>query len=142
MFEIQTSAIVNTSVKNLWNCLTKTEKYATWNKFITEINGVFCRGQQIKIKLLFPDKEQMIFKPICTEIIKNKEIRWVGNLWFDWIFRGEHYFLLNEVDDKTTELIHGEIFSGILSSFFKKKRGDITCEAFKVMNNNLVDKFN
>jgi len=141
MFEIQTKITINTSPENLWNHLTKTTDYSKWNKFITQIDGTFCRGKQIKIKLVFPDNKEMIFKPTCTEFIENKEIRWVGVLWFNWIFRGEHYFILNQIDAKTTELRHGEKFSGILAHYFKKNRGDITHEAFKIMNNNLAKQF-
>lgn len=56
----------------------------------------------------------MTFKPVVLKFEPKKEFRWKGKLGIQGIFDGEHYFILEEVDNNQTKLIHGEKFSGIL----------------------------
>jgi hypothetical protein len=137
MFEIKTNARINASSEKVWSWLADTKNYGKWNNFITEINGEFVEGNQITIKLSFPDNSKFTFKPICIRVAKNQEIRWAGKWMFNWLFRGEHYFILTQIDKETTDLLHGEIFTGLMSGFFGKKHGKITSDAFNIMNKDL-----
>ncbi|MCC2624300.1 MAG: hypothetical protein K0R14_173 [Burkholderiales bacterium] len=137
MFEVKTNIEIKASPEAIWNCLADTENYAKWNNFITGIDGEFCEGKQIIIKLSFPDNSKFTFKPVCIKVAKNQEIRWAGKWLFNWLFRGEHYFILTKIDEETTNLLHGEVFTGLMSNYFGKKHGGITYEAFNIMNKNL-----
>ena len=141
MFKIKTAALINAPIEAVWDCLVKTKDYSTWNNFIKKIDGSFIEGQQIKIELLFPDKKTMLFTPTCVKVDKPNELRWVGTLMWECIFKGEHYFKLESLDNNTTKLVHAEKFSGVLSYFFQWQRAAVTEQAFKIMNNDLVNRF-
>ena len=55
------------------------------------------------------------FSPIVLVVTPAKELRWRGVVMARWLFSGEHYFLLAEVDPQQTKLTHGERFSGLLA---------------------------
>jgi len=139
MFEIKTRILINASVEAVWSCLTNTRNYSIWNQFLRKIEGEFTESKKLNINLVAPDNEVMNFTPTCITVKKNQELRWVGIFGFSWIFRGEHYFILEEINKHQTQLIHGEKFTGILALIFKKKRGKITQEGFEMMNRNLSD---
>jgi hypothetical protein len=139
MFEIKTQILIDSPVESVWNCLTDTQNYSRWNQFIRKIEGQFSANQTLKITIAPPDNKSMDFKPTCIALKPNQELRWVGKMGFEWLFRGEHYFLLEKVNNQQTKLIHGEKFTGIIVPLFKKLRGNITQKGFELMNQNLVD---
>lgn len=139
MFEINTQILINAPLEAVWDCLADTHHYSDWNQFIRKIEGDFIQHNIIKINIVAPDGQNMNFTPTCLVVKKNQEIRWVGKMGFDWIFRGEHYFLLEKINNEQTKFIHGEKFTGLIALLFKKLRGDVTQKGFELMNQNLAD---
>jgi hypothetical protein len=80
----------------------------------------------------------MLFKPRVLINNTNREFRWKGKLFINGIFDGEHYFILNKISDNKTELIHGEIFTGILSGLIFNKIYKDTIAGFELMNKGLT----
>jgi len=142
MFEIKTQIIINSPIGTVWSCLMETEKYSVWNKFIHKVDGRFSENERVKIEMILPSGEIMQFSPVCTKVIKNSELRWVGNIGFDWIFKGEHYFILEPTEGNKTRLTHAEKFTGILCWLFKRWKADLTKQGFEIMNANLSDYIN
>jgi len=63
-------------------------------------------------------------------------LRWVGKLVVKGLFDGEHFFVLEKVNDEVTHFIHGELFSGLLTTFTGKMIDD-TKFGFEKMNDAL-----
>jgi hypothetical protein len=52
-----------------------------------------------------------------------------------WIFAGEHYFLLDRTAEGSTQLTHGERFTGLLAPFIMRGRTlAATAQGFVAMN--------
>lgn len=71
-------------------------------------------GEKLTVAIKPPDGNGMTFKPTILNFETNKEFRWKGKLGISGIFDGEHFFILEKLNDNQTKFIHGENFSGIL----------------------------
>jgi hypothetical protein len=128
--EITIKAPVNT----VWQLLTDFKSYPDWNPFVRSLKGIPKTGGRIEVKLQAPGGKPMVFKPkvLCFE--ENKELRWIGNLLFPWIFDGEHVFHLYENTDGSCTLQHYERFRGVLVPLLKKMLDTSTLAGFRQMN--------
>jgi hypothetical protein len=133
MEKIETEILIEASPNKVWELLMDFPGYPEWNPFIKSISGSAAVGGQITVRIEPPDSGGMSFKP---RVLKNDpvyEFRWKGKLLFPGLFDGEHYFLLHSVSDRSTRLIHGEIFSGILPPLLKSTLRK-TAQGFEMMN--------
>jgi len=114
MKEISTQIAIKASAAAIWNVLLDFDHYPEWNPFIKSISGKRKTGSQLTVFLQPPGEKGMTFKPTVLESKPHQEFRWLGKLWRGFLFNGEHYFLLQDMGNGTTNFIHGEKFTGIL----------------------------
>ena len=112
------------------------DNYPKWNPFITSISGKPKSGSRLTVSINPPGGKGMTFKPNILTLEANKEFRWKGKLGINGIFDGEHYFILESVDNDITKFIHGEKFSGLLVPFVRKML-DKTQKGFQLMNESI-----
>ena len=138
--ELQTETIIPASIKCVWQTLTCFAKYEAWNPFIPSIKGNLIVGEKLTIEIKPVGLEKQTFRPDVLKVVPQQEIRWAGVFLFSWLFRGEHYFILEPVNEHTTKLIHGEVFSGRLVKFFVKRLKGATYAGFLAMNEALTEQ--
>jgi hypothetical protein len=138
--KIETNIIIHHPIEKIWNKLTDFESYHEWNPFIQKIVGPQVVGEKLEIDIVPPGGKKSTFRPVLITFDKNKEMRWVGSLGSSWIFRGEHYFILEKIDENETSLIHGEVFSGALIPIFRCFAAEKTLKGFHLMNAYLADE--
>ena len=132
---ISTEININALPSKVWAVFTNFQEYPNWNPFIHSLQGVTTVGEQIKIQL--PD---MAFKPTILSYSTNKEMSWLGHLFFKGLFDGLHKFELKDNQDGTTTFVHSEQFSGLLVPLFKNKLKKDTLDGFKAMNQSLKER--
>jgi hypothetical protein len=130
--QIKTSITINASKERIWKILTEFESYHKWNSFIKSVSGEVKVGNRIQIKL-----QGMTFKPIVLTLKENRELKWLGHLWFKGLFDGEHKFYLTSNQNGTTDFEQSEYFSGILVKLFSKSLDKDTKIGFEQMNKEL-----
>lgn len=130
---IHTEIVINAGAADVWKVLTDFESYPQWNPFILSIEGKAVKGERLKNTLKNGDKT-IVFKPVVQEVTPLVSFSWLGSLFVKGIFDGRHYFKLEEISARQVKLVHGEAFSGILSSFILKKIGADTAANFVKMN--------
>lgn len=130
---IKTEIIIRASREKVWNILTNFSEYPQWNPFIIAVEGNLQTGNRLKNTLLSNGKK-MQFRPVILDVTPGKSFSWLGSLFIKGIFDGKHYFIIESIDETQVKLIHGEEFSGILSSYILKKIGDDTRKNFIAMN--------
>jgi hypothetical protein len=135
--EINTSITIQADRPTVWGTLTHFEGYPRWNRFMTRIEGKKHVGAILIVDIVLPGSKKATFKPTIIKYDANVEMRWVGILGTPWLFRGEHYFKLEKIDEKNTRLIHGEIFSGLLAPIFSALGDKKTLNGFNLMNDGL-----
>lgn len=137
MKELKTEILIKNSPQNVWTILADFKNYPNWNPFIKSITGDVTAGNKIIIRLEPPGANGMTFKPKVLVFEKNKEIRWIGNLWFKGLFDGEHKLEIIDNGNGTTNFKQSEQFRGILVPLLKKMLDVNTMNGFNLMNQKL-----
>jgi hypothetical protein len=128
MREIRTAIEINASPEKVWQIITGFEAFPDWNPFIKRISGDASVGGRLDVFLQPPDANGMGFKPTVLKSDTASEFRWKGRVMMPGVFDGEHYFIIEPLQENRVRFIHGEKFSGILVPLFggtitKAKRG-------------------
>ncbi len=137
MTHLKTEIILNAPKETVWNTLTAFDQYEKWNPFIVSSKGKAVLGTKLTNKMLNNGKAN-VFKPVVTKVEPNREFEWLGSGLLG-MFKGRHYFILEELGNEQTKLIHGEKFSGLLSGIILKMIGDETLQNFQKMNKALKE---
>jgi hypothetical protein len=132
--EIKTEIVINATPKKIWSILTNFDNYPNWNPFIKSIKGDVKVGYQITARIEPPQAKAMTFKPKVLTFETNKELSWLGHLWFPGLFDGEHKFALIDNGNGTATFIQSEKFKGILVPLFNKMLDNNTKRGFEEMN--------
>jgi len=132
MKEIKTEIIINASTEKVWNVLTENAAYPSWNPFIVSMEGTLAKGNTIT-NTLFSGGKKQTFKPLILAFDENKKLEWLGKLPLG-MFNGQHYFILEKVNENQTKFIHGEYFSGWLRGLIMSQIGEDTRANFVKMN--------
>jgi len=136
---IQTEILINTDITKVWDFLMNFDSYPKWNPFITSIVGEPKLGNRLTVSINLPGGKGMTFKPNILTLESNKEFRWKGKLGINGIFDGEHYFILEFLENDKTKFIHGEIFSGLIVPLVGKML-DKTQKGFQLMNETIKNE--
>lgn len=118
----------------VWEELTDGTSYPEWNPFVKHLSGDLVVGNRLNVTIQSEGNAPMDFTPEVLAATDSVEFRWVGKLGFRGIFDGEHYFILEETNQGTTILHHGENFRGILAYPLIALIGVDTENGFESMN--------
>jgi hypothetical protein len=136
MKNIQTEILILADNAKVWDVLMNFDSYPKWNPFITSISGEPKLGSRLTVSIKPPGGNGMTFKPNILTLEANKEFRWKGKLGINGIFDGEHYFILEVLENDKTKFIQGEKFSGLLVPLVGKML-DKTQKGFQLMNESI-----
>ena len=118
MAHIRTETIINTGPARVWQKLLKFEDYPVWNPLITKVKGQPFLGATLTISLAGPLDTSFDLDVKITQADENKELHWVGSFpIMNFLMTGDHYFILEDLGNGSTKLIHGEQFSGLMAPF-------------------------
>lgn len=120
MKKIETSIIIKATIEQVWQVLTDFKTYPVWSPTIKSFGQEPVLGQRCSVMLEQPDGFKIKMNPRFLRIDSNRELRWKGKLFIPGIFDGEHYFILEPMEEGQVRLIQGELFSGILIPFCGK----------------------
>lgn len=135
--KLHTEITINAAPERVWEILTDFQSYPKWNPFLKSLEGDVQIGKRITVNITPPDGKAMTFKPVVLEYKPHVEFKWLGHLWINGLFDGEHRFQLIHNSDNTTTFIHSEKFNGILVSLFSKMIENNTRRGFEAMNREL-----
>lgn len=138
MKSITTEIIIHAPASTIWSILNNFQAYPSWNPFITKMKGNLALGESLLV-IIANNGKKNTFKPVVTTLHKEEEFAWTGKLPLG-IFNGNHYFKLEKVDEQTTRFVHGEHFSGWLSSPILLLIEKETIRGFEAMNKALKNK--
>lgn len=137
--EIKTEILINAIPEKVWSIFTNFDNYPNWNPFIKSIKGDVKVGNKIIARIEPPEVKGMTFKPKILTFETNKELKWLGYLFFEGLFDGEHKFELIDNKNGTTTFRQSEKFKGILVPLFKNMLDNNTIKGFEEMNRKLKE---
>lgn len=132
-FSVEIRTAINAPPAVVYSILMDFSSYPSWNPLVVKLEGTPEVGQTIEAHVKLGERPAAVFKPKVLKNEADKEFRWVGAVLFEWIFRGEHYFTVEETAGGC-ELVHGEMFSGILDGLMQKMYGDDVRTSFEAFN--------
>ena len=138
MKEIKTEIIIQAPREKVWQTLLDFPAYGDWNPFIRSIEGKAAVGEKLT-NTMMNGKKEMVFKPVVTRCNPGQAFEWMGSGMLG-MFKGRHYFELEDVGEGKTKLRHGEQFSGLLSGIIMRMIGETTLDSFQKMNRALRDR--
>jgi len=130
---IRTEVWIQCSPQQVWQVLTATDEYPSWNPMITHLTGELREGNVIEFS------EGMTFRPTILRVRPAQELRWKGSVLVRGLFDGEHRFLLVPQGSRT-QLIQSEEFTGLLAGRLTKGILQDTAEQMNAMNTALKQR--
>ena len=115
--EIRTEVEIDAGPAEVWRVLTDFEAYPRWNPFIAAVYGELQNGKRVGVVMTPPDGRESRHSPKLLVVAEERELRWVGTLGANFLYRGEHFFRLHPHGRGQTRLVHGEDISGILTRY-------------------------
>ncbi|MCG2462728.1 SRPBCC domain-containing protein [Flavobacteriaceae bacterium F89] len=112
-----TNIKIRKPIDEVWRVLTDFKSYPNWNPLVGKLTGEVKEGGTIKTHIIPLGKA---YYPKILSYKKEEEIIWQGAQGAKFLLSGKHYYKLQPLDNKNTELFHGEYFTGILSYFLPK----------------------
>jgi hypothetical protein len=104
--------------------------------FIKSIEGDLTPGGKLKVKLQQQNGNVMNMTPTLLVYRPNEELRWKGVFGANFLFGGEHYFIIEQLSLKTCLFVHGERFNGALLPFLTSMLNE-TQKSFEQFNSAL-----
>lgn len=113
---IDASIIIDAKPEQVWKVLLDFKSWESWNPFIPIVEGNLRVGEKIQIKVVSPGMKPMIFKPIVFEVKPNEKILWGGSF-LKILYRGDHAFILEPIEENKTRFRQIERFMGPIVVF-------------------------
>lgn len=114
MRTIETSATIPAPVEVAWRALVDLEAHASWNPFMTSVQGRPLVGERLEVRLEPPGGRAMVVRPVVTAVEPEWCFEWLGHLGVPGLFDGRHRFELRDDGAGATRLVHREEFHGAL----------------------------
>lgn len=134
MIELITEIQIEAPADKVWKTLIDFARYPEWNPFMPKIIGVPRKGAKIEVHLNIPnEKKEMVLKGLVLNVEDNKELRLVGKMPLG-LFKGEHRFFIQVINEKRVRFIQSEKFTGVLVGLMKKKINVNARQGFENMN--------
>lgn len=112
MREIATEIEIDAPARRVWDILTDFPSYPEWNRFLPKVKGKAAAGTWIRFVFEMPRGVRVPALASVLKVETDKELRWAGGV--KGLFRAEHYFLIEPIDDSRLRFRHGEIFTGVM----------------------------
>ncbi|MFL7894241.1 MAG: SRPBCC family protein [Anaerolineales bacterium] len=104
---------IRATPEKIWAVLTDLEKYSEWNPLLYRAQGRIALGEKVNISAK-TDSSDRDFQCSVVKVEPNREFRWKFHVINPILFRGEHVFMIEPIDDHRVRFIDREAFSGLL----------------------------
>jgi hypothetical protein len=113
MLENRNEILIKAPVEKVWCILTDFEKFAEWNPLLYQVNGKLEVGETVIAHAKTASKD-MKFVCTVTRVEPLREFAWRFPVVHPILFRGEHIFRLEPVNESEVRFIDREWFKGLL----------------------------
>lgn len=113
MLENRHETTISASIEKVWNILTDLEKYAEWNPLLYQVTGKVALGETVIAHAKTATKD-MKFVCKVTKVDPLHEFAWRFPVIHPILFRGEHIFRIDPLDENSVLFTDREWFKGLL----------------------------
>ncbi len=115
MRTLQTEIEIEAPAKRVWQVLSDLDSYSQWNPFLQRASGVLELDEYLRVFIKPPGARGMTIKPRVVAVEENAGFSWIGHILFPGIFDGEHYFVIDPLDENRCRFVQGELFTGLFA---------------------------
>ena len=110
---------IRASAEIVWSLLTDAKGFPRWNSTVTGIDGQILEGERLRLHVPGTNRT---FTPKVSGIVTARRMIWSDGL--PYIFRGVRTFVLEPREDRSTDFVMAEHFSGLMFALFKRMLPD------------------
>ncbi len=115
---VRTELVIHADAQRIWRLILDFESYPQWNPSIRRARGAVAPGTAIELwTAMLPFGPQIHVDATVLEVEPPRRLRWIGALHPDWLFTGEHRFVLHPTEEGAVLLVQEETFRGLLVLF-------------------------
>jgi hypothetical protein len=136
MHEIRTDIEIDAPAERVWAELTAFDRYHEWNPTM-RIGGRANMGAHLLVDLRMPGLTARQFRPTVVGVTRGPdvwELRWLGHLFVEGLFDGEHTLRVETIDESRSRVVHAERFEGLLAGLVVGRFGSRVQAGFEAMN--------
>jgi len=139
-FSVTVEAVteIAASAETVWTVLSATDRYPSWNPFVTSFAGTLAAGERITVTLSLPRRKPQVMKPTLMSVTPGVGFEWLGRVGMPGILDGRHRFVVEPLGADRCRLVHHERLSGMLVPMFRSMLTVNTPEAFVALNQALA----
>jgi hypothetical protein len=104
---------IQASAAEVWSVLTDLDSYSDWNPLLYCAEGKVAVGEKVELSAKTASKD-MNFSCLVSKVEPNRELSWKFHVILPFLFRGEHIFRIEPINEQTVRFIDREIFNGLL----------------------------
>lgn len=135
MKEIHTEIEIAAGKDAVWRVLTTFAAYPDWNPFLRTVAADLRPGAPLAMTVAV-GRRSLDVDATILRVIAARELRWAGPISRvkGAVFRGEHYFLIEEIAPTRVRFVHGERFAGLAIPFMSGWIDRVLAPAYDAMN--------
>jgi hypothetical protein len=118
MIEKRNEVEIQGTVEEIWEVLTNLAQYSEWNPLIYRVVGKLEVGENVVISVKKGLEEQK-FTCEVARLEPPLEFSWKFYEIMPFLYRGEHIFRVERIDDQRVRYVDRETFEGLLVPFKK-----------------------
>jgi len=130
---LQAEIFIEAPAERVWSVLTDFAAFPQWNPFIREVEGEPREGARLRVRLQTGTSRPWVLRPTLLRFEPQRELRWLGQVFFTGLFDGEHRFVLDAFSSGT-RFVQAETFRGLLVPLLAPALEDDTRRGFHEMN--------
>ena len=120
----QVATEINAPASTVWGIVSDLESWKDWNRLNPGAAGTPVVGKTLTLNTLAAPNKISSAQAKVIEYEPGQTIRWTGGIPIPGLYRIEHWFCVEPVDENTSRVIHGEVHRGLLVSVILKPFGN------------------
>ena len=104
---------IQATPERVWETLTDLGKYPEWNPLLCRAEGKLAVGEKVNLTAKSASSEMNLLCSVTT-VEPNRQFSWKFHVILPFLFRGEHIFKIEPINEHRVRFIDREIFHGLL----------------------------
>jgi hypothetical protein len=104
---------IHSTPERVWEVLTDLGKYPDWNPLLCRAEGKLIIGEKINLTARSASNDMNLLCTVTT-VEPNRQFSWKFHVVLPFLFRGQHIFKIEPIDEHRVRFIDREVFHGLL----------------------------